>query len=205
MTKDETTKAIERTGNKVIKEKIKSQVLEDKREGVSEIKESNDKELEGPGQENKTKSEEKKVVKEIKKEEAFVRAYNIPISTKHSSAISKFIKGKTIERARKDLEDVIKFKKAVPMKGEIPHRRGKIMSGRFPQKAVKNFLVLLKSLEGNAANINVPVIVESIANIGERPYGKFGRVRKKRTHIYIKVVEKSKLKEINKKPKRKSK
>lgn len=162
-----------------------------------------DKPVEAPPAENTIKEEKEKNAKKVerpKRTEAIVNAYNIPISTKHCMAISKFIKGKTIAQARKDLEDVLKFKKAVPMKGEIPHRKGKIMSGRYPQKSVKNFLVLLKSLEGNSQDINTPVIVEAIANIGERPYGRFGRVRKKRTHIYLKAIEK-KLKEDKKKAK----
>ena len=59
------------------------------------------------------------------------------------------------------------------MKGEIPHRKGKIMSGRFPKNASEHFINLLKTLSANS-NVNGlenPVIVEAIANIGERPFG----------------------------------
>ena len=39
------------------------------------------------------------------------------------------------------------------MKGEIPHRKGKgMMSGRYPLNAVKDFIMLLKSLKANAIN-----------------------------------------------------
>ena len=55
--------------------------------------------------------------------------------------------------AIKDLEKVVNLKKPVPMKGETPHRKGKIMSGRFPKKAAQNFIVLLKSLSSNASDI----------------------------------------------------
>ena len=80
--------------------------------------------------------EEKKVTKpKVKRTEAIVNSYSVPISTKQSVAISKFIKFKTIENAIADLKQVVIKKKAVPMKGEIPHRKGKIMSGRFPKKA----------------------------------------------------------------------
>lgn len=199
MAKSEQTKAIEKTGNK--KEIVKNT------EGSAIPKEAMGANEEITKETQPEKSPEIKVKKpeKPKKTEAFVNAYNIPISTKHSMAICKFIKGKTIAKAKADLESVVKMKKAVPMKGEIPHRKGDIMSGRYPQKATRNFLVLLKSLEGNSQDINVPIITEAISNIGERPYGRFGRVRKKRTHIYIKAVEKSKLKELNKKKKGKKK
>lgn len=157
--------------------------------------------------EKATKNVENKKDKkpQIKKTESVVRVSNVPISTKHSAAICKFIKGKTIAEARRYLEQVEKIKKAIPMKGEIPHRKGKMMSGRFPKKAAKNFIVLLKSLAGNSQDIDEPIIVEAIANMGERPYGKFGRVRKKRTHVFIRAMEKSKFKELNKKKNKKQK
>ena len=123
-----------------------------------------------------------------KKKEAIVMADNIPISTKHSAAICKFIKNKKIGNAISDLESVLKFKKAVPMTGEIPHRKGKkMMSGRFPKKASENFIKLLKSLNANSNynGLENPFIVEAVANIGTRPFGRFGAVRKKRTHIKI--------------------
>lgn len=136
----------------------------------------------------KLKKEEKHTPEKKKKTEAVVMADNIPISTKHSAAICKFIKNKKIENAISDLESVLNLKRAVPMKGEIPHRKGKkMMSGRFPKKASENFIRLLKSLNANS-NYNGlvnPVIVEAVANIGVRPFGRFGAVRKKRTHIKI--------------------
>ena len=107
-------------------------------------------------------------------------------------SICKFIKNKTIEQATLDLEQVVLKKKAVPMKGEIPHKHGKgMMSGRFPQRAAKEFISALKSVAGNAnANgIDEPVIVEAVANIGDRPYARYG-IRRKRTHLKIKVKNK---------------
>ena len=146
--------------------------------------------------EEKSKETEKKPVQEKPtKTEAVVKAYNLPISTKYSAAICKFIKNKRIEEAITDLEQVLKFKKAIPMKGEIPHRKGRgIMSGRFPKKATESFIKLLKNLSANASHggLEEPVIAESVANIGSRPYGKFGAVRKKRTHVRITVKNKEK-------------
>ena len=90
------------------------------------------------------------------------------------------------------------------MKGEIPHRRNQdftIMSGRFPKNASENFIKILRSLGGNAVanGLDNPVIVEAIANMADRPHGKFGRTRKKRSHVTIKVKDKIiKLKEKKK-------
>ena len=134
---------------------------------------------------------EKKHVEKPKKSFAEVNAYNLPISTKTAMYISKFIKGKTIPSAIMDLELVIAKKKPVPYKGEIPHRKGKIMSGRFPKKASLEFIKLLKSLSSNATyvGINVPIISEAIPNLAPRPFGKFGAVKRKRTHVKLKAVE----------------
>ncbi|MEX0921020.1 MAG: uL22 family ribosomal protein [Candidatus Pacearchaeota archaeon] len=123
-----------------------------------------------------------------KKDFAIVNSNNLPISTKHSKAICKFIRGKKIGDAIADLEKVLVLKKAVPMKGEIGHRKGKgMMSGRFPKKASERFIKLLKSLSANSINhgIENPFVTEAIANIGSRPYGRFGRVRMKRTHVKL--------------------
>lgn len=151
------------------------------------------------------KKVEKKQVKVVKKDEAIVNGKGLPISTKYSMAICKFIKNKTIEKAMADLNEVLIFKKAVPMKGEIPHRKGRIMSGRFPINAVKEFVVLLKTLKGNS-NVNgleEPIIVEAISNKASRPYGRFGSVQRKRTHVKIIAREKKKIKKNKLKRKKK--
>ena len=91
------------------------------------------------------------------------------------------------------------LKKAIPMKGEIPHRKGKIMSGRFPKNAAEKFIVLLKSLQANANNHEVeePIISEAVANLAQRPIGRFGKVKRKRTHVTLKA------KQLIKKPSKK--
>jgi large subunit ribosomal protein L22 len=139
------------------------------------------------------KKEEKKIeVKKVKKNSVNVNVTNVKTSTKVSVSICKFIKNKTIENAIKDLESVSLLKKAVPMKGEIPHRRGKIMSGRFPVRASKEFIILLKSLKGNAINhdLESPIISEAIANKGTTTYAKGGRARAKRTNVKITATSK---------------
>ncbi len=167
--------------NKEKKEEIKKEEKPKEPEEKEEIKKK-----------AKPKEEKKPEVKKPKKTEAMVNAKNLPMSTKDSAAICRFIKNKKIENAIADLEQVLRLKKSISMKGEIPHRKGKgIMSGRFPRKAAQNFIKLLKSLSANATynGLEEPVISEAITNIGARPYGKFGWVRKKRTHVKLKAVE----------------
>ena len=159
------------------------------------ISEQKDEVKEKPEEEKKKPIQKKPVVK---KTEAVVNAKSLPISTKYSMAICRFIKNKKIGNAIVDLEQVIVKKKAVPMKGEIPHKKGKgMMSGRYPKKASEHFVKLLKSLlaNANANEIDTPIIVEAVANLAQRPYGRFGRTRKKRTHVKLIAREKKKLNE----------
>lgn len=184
----------------VVKEKKKVEVKDDNvKTPESEIM-SNDK-----TSEVKEKVEEKKEIKptkpKVKKTEVKVSAENLPLSTKQTVAICKFIKNKKIPQAIKDLEQVSNLRKAVPMRGEIAHQKGKgMMSGKFPVKASKSFIILLKSLASNAlANeIENPTIVEAMSNIGKRPYARFGKFQRKRSHIVIRAREIKKTKKVNK-------
>jgi len=125
------------------------------------------------------------------RKDVVVRARDVGISTKHSMAICKFIKHKKIDYAINFLEEVTKMKKAVPMKGEIPHRKG-IGTGRYPIKASEVFIKLLKNLKANASSQNVDaskLFIEARVDRASRPRkpGKYHR-RFKRTHIEIKGV-----------------
>ncbi|MFH1801338.1 MAG: uL22 family ribosomal protein [archaeon] len=128
----------------------------------------------------------------VKKTEAVARGLNAHLSTKQSAAICRFIKGKKIETAVEDLEKVIVKKKAVPMKGEIAHRKGRIMSGKYPKKASEYFIKMLKTLNANCSvnGLENPVISEAVANKASKPYGRFGSIQRKRSHIIIKAAEK---------------
>ena len=178
----------------------KQEIIHDvqKHETVKENEISKTKEV----QMNKQKEDSSKrgqVKEKPKRTKAVVNASNIPISTKHSAAICMFIKRKKIQEAIGDLELVARIKKPVPMKGEIPHRKGRIMSGRFPEKAAREFIILLKSLSSNSAyhGLENPIITEAVANIGSRPFGRHG-IRRKRTHIKIVAEEKKLAEGINK-------
>jgi len=182
---------VEKKVAKPSKEEVKEETKKVEEKKETDVKKEGEKEKTEDKKEDVKKTEEKKPVQtkpKIKKTEAVVNSNNLPISTKHSIAVCKFIKGKKIERAIEDLEKVANKKKPVPMKGEIPHRKGKgISSGRYPKKAAEHFIKLLKSLSANANlhEIENPFIANAVANLGARPYGRFGRIKRKRTHIQI--------------------
>ena len=74
------------------------------------------------------------------------------ISKKHAHEIATAIKGMKLGTAREFLENVAALKQAVPYKRytrNIPHRKG-MCTGRYPQKAAKEILNVLKNAESNA-------------------------------------------------------
>jgi len=183
-----------KTMKKQKKVKQKVEVAEIKK---SEIKQEKPKET-NKETEKKVEDKKKKKVEKVKKEKAIVNGVSLPVSTKYAVAICRFINKKAIGKAITDLEEVSRLKKSIPMKGEIPHRKGKgMMSGRYPIKAVSYFIKMLKTLGANSNmnGIEEPIIVEAIANKASRPYGRFGAVKRKRTHIKIVAKEKNKIKE----------
>jgi len=138
------------------------------------------------------KKEETKKVEKKKIDYACVNVQGVPISTKTSVYICKFIRGKKIEDAIKYLEGTIKLKNVISMKGEFAHKHGEFMAGRYPVNASKEFIILLKSLQANAIQngIENPIITQAIPNQGSRPYGRFGKFQRKRTHINLVAKEK---------------
>ncbi len=129
--------------------------------------------------------------KEIK--EATARANDASISTKQSIDICKFLKGKTIGQALKELEEVKAYERAIPSTREMPHRKGLGMAGgRYHIKASDVFITLLKSLEANASAKGIDVEKAKIsakADKASRPHksGKYSGRRFKRTHILVKL------------------
>lgn len=139
------------------------------------------------------KKETKKTQQKVKKTEVVVNVQSVQGSVKTASYICRMIRYKSIDKAIEELELVAKQKKVVKMKGEIPHRKGKgIMAGRYPHKLAKQFLILVKSLKSNAESHDVenPIIVEAIPNKAYLPFGKRGKVRRKRFHLKLRAMEK---------------
>src|SRR3989344_9677018 len=87
---------------------------------------------------------------------AIVRGLDLPISAKISVEICRFIRGKTLTKAKYQLEQVLEQKIAIPYvryHREVSHKPGKGLGpGRYPVKATKQFIQLLDSLQANAEN-----------------------------------------------------
>ena len=111
-----------------------------------------------------------------------------PISLKHSKAIAKAIKGKTVAEAESYLEAVINEERSVPFKQHnsgVGHRSDidGWDAGRYPEKASKDFLKLLENVRNNATEQGFEgpeMVIKHVAphKTGERPGRKpraFGR------------------------------
>ena len=78
-----------------------------------------------------------------------------PISLKHSKAISREIKGRTVADAEDYLQDVVDEKRSVPFKQHntgVGHRSDidGWDAGRYPEKASEDFLKLIENARNNA-------------------------------------------------------
>lgn len=131
-------------------------------------------------------------VKKPKKDHAIARNEGVHISKRHGMYICSFIKGKTIDSAIKELEEVIILKRAIPFKGEIPHRKGDMMSGRYPVAASKIFIPMLKNLKGavlyNGMDITKTRISSAFTNFSPRPQRR-GGTKGKRASVTIEARE----------------
>ena len=128
---------------------------------------------------------------------AIINGLNLPISTKASIEICNFIKHKSLNLARDQLNLVLKKKLAIPLKRfhkDRGHRAGSIGPGFYPEKPTKEIIKLLNSVEANAQNngLNTDLLLlkNIIVNKASTP-SHSGRNRglKKRTHIHIEVEE----------------
>src|SRR3989344_245775 len=159
-------------------------VKEDKNE-IGEKKLTEDKNEESK---KEIKEDKKKAPIIKKKHEAKACGVGIHAGKKHCMYICNFIKNKKIDAAIAELEQVIKLKRAIPFKGEVPHRKGRMMSGRYPVNASKLFIKLLKGLKGNilinGMDLDKTRIVSGSANWAPRPARGGGR-RAKRTHVTL--------------------
>lgn len=119
-------------------------------------------------------------------------AYELHVSPKKSREVGRFIKGMHSEDAKAYLEDVIKFKKAIPFKkhnDSLGHKKGGMAAGRYPINVAKEFLKLIKSAEHNAEykgldskNMRIAHVASKRGNVihGMRPRAK-GRSSPKNT------------------------
>jgi large subunit ribosomal protein L22 len=168
-------------------EKENKTQAEDKAE-KSEGKNSQAAPAEAKAEDKKEEKKEKPKAVKVKKSEAVANGKGLHVSKKQAVYICAFIKGKEIDKAIADLEQVMKLKKAVPFKGEIPHRKGNIMSGRYPVKASKEFINMLKALKGNSVinglELEKTRISIASASWAMRPMRSGGR-KAKRTNVLL--------------------
>ncbi len=166
-------------------EEKKIDVVPDTTKGP-EIRETKEKE-----QKQETKQEAKP--QKVKKEEAIARGDSLSMSKKHGMYLCSFIKQKSVDTALAELEEVIKLKRAIPFKGEIPHRHNPgMMSGRYPVNASKCMIQVLKGLRGNilanGLSVDKAKIYWASASWASRP-ARRGGTRFKRAHIILKAKE----------------
>lgn len=183
----EENKATEKAGTK--KEEAKPAGAESKNTIPAEGKEKTEK-IEKTEEKKEAKKEK---VQKAKKEEAIAKGTNMPASKKHCMYICSFIKNKPVNQAISEMQEVIAFKRVIPMKGEIPHRSAPgIMSGRYPISAAKQFIYLLKALRGNiianGLDLDNTRIYFASATWDSRP-GRRGGTRFKRAFVLLKAKE----------------
>lgn len=176
-----------------VKTEEKSDKLETKVVSPSVSQETKSQETEKTDKPAATAAPKPAAPKPSKKEEAIARGKNLHASKKHCMYICSFIKNKPIDQAISELQEVLKFKRIIPMKGEIPHRSAPgIMSGRYPIKTTQQFIPLLKALKGNAIvngmELDKTRITYGSATWASRPQ-KRGGMRFKRSFVVLKARE----------------
>lgn len=132
---------------------------------------------------------------------------SLPVSTKFSVEICRWIRNRRLEEARKMLEEVIKLNKAVPFKRynwNLGHKKTSNGPGRYPIKTSKEVLKLLKSVEANAqfTGLNTQsLVINHICAHKASSHWHYGRHRgrkMKRTTIEVVVKESAQEKERKK-------
>ncbi|MAG47792.1 50S ribosomal protein L22 [archaeon] len=125
-------------------------------------------------------------------ESAKLHVKNLPISTKNSVEICKFIRNLELNKAKTILSNVVQKKQAVPYfryRKDTPHKPG-LAAARFPVNASQHILKSLESVEQNAlkSGMSTNLIISHIsASKGavQWHYGRQRRRKNKATSIRI--------------------
>lgn len=136
---------------------------------------------------------------------AIAAGRNLRISFKHAVEICREIRGKKLEDAIRFLEDVVKMKRMVPFRrfhGKVAHHRGLQgwPAGRYPVKAAKAILEVLKSAQANAEYKGLDTsrlwVLHAAAQQGlrikryiPRAFGRATPIVKQLTHVEIVLEE----------------
>jgi large subunit ribosomal protein L22 len=129
--------------------------------------------------------------------EAKAVGVSLPVSFKQSYEVAKFIRGKSLQHAKRMLEDVIALKRPVPMTRfhkETGHKHG-MAAGRFAVNTCTYILKLLRNAEANAqfkglstANLVVKHIAAQCGPTSFH-YGRKRRRQYKRAHVEVILSE----------------
>jgi large subunit ribosomal protein L22 len=134
-------------------------------------------------------------------EEKMARAVGVslPISYKQAREICAFVKHRSVNDAKKILNNVLEMKQAVPFKRfnmDVGHKPGNMAAGRYPQIATKEILRLIESVEKNANNkgMNNDLYISHICSHRAAAGPRSGRTdgEAKRAHVEI-VIEQKKV------------
>jgi len=193
---------------KIEEKKVETKSVETKKVKKADTKPVETKEVK---KEETKKSETKEDKQEIKKEEskkkpkketpkpkdkAIANGFSLQISPKHTKAICRMIKGKSVIQASAFLKNVMQGKQPVKMTGlEVPHQKGKGIAGaRYPKNASKTILGVVVQLRANATvnGIEEPIITMAMPNQASAPLRKGGR-KAKRTHLHLEAQDRTKL------------
>lgn len=127
---------------------------------------------------------------------AIARARNLAVSLKQSVELGRVMRYRHTHYAKEVLEEIIALRRAVPFRRfnrDMGHKAG-MAAGRYPQKAAREFLKLVKSVEANAQmkglDTSSLVITQLVAHKASIPFSAGRqRHRTKRTHLDIEVAE----------------
>ena len=139
------------------------------------------------------------------KQTARAMARSLKVSPKHCVDICNAIRGMDVQKAKAYLNDVIAEKQAVPFKKhnkKVGHRKGMKgwTAGRYPVKAAKQVLRVLKNAEANAEYKGMDTENLKIEHISShrgmvirgaipRAFGRVTPFNKPTTHIQIVLME----------------
>ncbi|MEM4247661.1 MAG: 50S ribosomal protein L22 [Candidatus Nanoarchaeia archaeon] len=126
---------------------------------------------------------------------ARIAGRNMPISTKHSVEIARYLRGKQVDKAIKHMQAVIEQKEAIPFrryKRSISPKPG-IGQGRYPRLASQYILALLENLKSQAISKGLDAtkltIIHAAAQKGQKLWH-YGRRRRQRKNTNFEMVAK---------------
>lgn len=121
---------------------------------------------------------------------------DLPISFKNGTMVCNAVRGKSVVRAKKILNDAINMKMAIKFtryNWNRGHKKG-IGSGKYPVKTCKEILAIIESAEANAhqKNLGTELNIRHICvHNAARPfrYGRQRRRKMKRSHVEVVLEE----------------